>query len=230
MPQHLEWSKYHSTLTDGGPLYTETDFSHWLVEPWNAITSLAFLVPAVYWLWKIRLNFREYPILCLAGLLLFTGGTGSTLFHAFRSSRALIVMDFLPMALATFTVSAYMWYRVLFNKWYYVVAIMAPILVLRQYLFDWLNHHNAINVSYFLSGVMIFLPMLLWLVETKWKQYSDALWAVSFFSISLFFRQIDAWEPPLTPIGTHFLWHLFGAWGSFYLARYLYGIEKGVEG
>ena len=222
MSEKSEWLKYHSTLPDSGPLYTETDFSHFIVEPWNAVSSLAFLVPAIFWLSKINWDFKQYPVLFICGILLLVGGTGSTLYHAFRSSRILIMMDFLPMALATLTVSSYLWYRLLFRKWYWVASVVLPVLVLRQQLFDWLNHHNAINVSYFLSGTMMFLPMVLLLWFTKWHNWLDAVLALTGFVLALFFRQIDAWHPPLTPIGTHFLWHVLAAWGSFHLARHLY--------
>jgi len=221
-----EWLKYHATMVDTGPLYTETEFGHVIVEPWNAVTSLAFLIPAIYWLWRVRFDFRRYPILVICGVLLFVGGMGSTLFHAFRSSRALIVMDFLPMGLACLCMSGYFWYRVLYQKWYWVASILVPTLVLRQSLFDWLNHHNAINVSYFLTGTMIFLPLLLRLIQTHWKGLLDVAVALLCFASALFFRQIDAWHPPVISIGTHFLWHLLGAWGSFHLARHLYKAEE----
>jgi hemolysin III len=225
MPNNTEWLKYHSTLLDGGPLYTETDLGHLIVEPWNAISSLAFLIPAIYWLWKVKFDIKKYLIMVICGVLLFVGGTGSTLFHAFRTSHALIVMDFLPMAMATFAVSCFFWYKVLYQKWYWVATIVVPTWVIREQLFYWLNHHNAINVSYFLTGTMIFLPMLLLLYNTNWFKSMDALMALFGFAIALFFRQIDAWDPPITPIGTHFLWHLFGAGGSFYLAKYLYALS-----
>ncbi len=226
MPNNTEWLKYHITLRDGGPLYTETNLDRFIAEPWNAVTSLAFLIPAVYWLWKVRMDIRKYPIMVISGVLLFIGGTGSTLFHGLRSSRALIMMDYLPMAMATMAVSCFFWYKVLYQKWYWVASIVVPAWVIRIQLFEWLNHHDATNLAYFLTGTMIFLPMLLVLSNTKWFKTEDAVLALSGFAISLFFRQIDAWDPPLTPIGTHFLWHLFGAWGSFYLAKYLYALSN----
>ena len=225
MPNNTEWLKYHTTLLDGGPLYTETNLDHLIVEPWNALSSLAFLIPAIYWLWKVRCNVQKFPVMVLSGVLLFVGGLGSTLFHAFRSSHPLIVMDVLPMALCTIVVSCFFWYKVLFQKWYWVASIVVPTWLIREQLSDWLNHHNAINLSYFLTGTMIFLPMLLLLSNTNWFKIQDAFLALLLFVVSLFFRQIDAWDPPLTSIGTHFLWHLFGAWGSFHLAKYLYALS-----
>ena len=61
---------------DGGQLYKETDFSRPIVEPWNAVSSLAILLPAVYWAFKIRNNYRKYPFLALCLPLLFMGGLG----------------------------------------------------------------------------------------------------------------------------------------------------------
>jgi len=63
-------------LSDGGPLYTETDFSRWLVEPWNTITAILFLAIVVYWALKIRKTYRQHPFLALALPVSALGGVG----------------------------------------------------------------------------------------------------------------------------------------------------------
>ncbi|MCK5080459.1 MAG: hypothetical protein KAR09_10960, partial [Bacteroidales bacterium] len=45
---------YNHRLSDGGPIYTETGGESFLVEPWNALTSLLMLIPVLYWFIKLR--------------------------------------------------------------------------------------------------------------------------------------------------------------------------------
>jgi len=216
-----EWVKYNATLPDGGPLYTETDFSHFVVEPWNAVSSLAFLIPAIYWFLILRKKYRENAFLIYCSVLLFIGGTGSTLYHAFRSSKVLITMDFLPMAIATLSLSIYFWYKVL-NRWEWVAVIIIPSMLLRYFVFSKLGHHDYINASYFLTGVLIFLPWLFYLINNHWKGLILAIGGLLAFAFALFFRQIDAWHPPILSVGTHFLWHLLGALGCHFIALFVY--------
>ncbi len=226
MPQnHPEWQKHFATLPDTGPLYTETDLSNFIVEPWNAATSLAFLLPAVYWAYVLRKDFRQNWFLLYCSTLLFIGGIGSTLFHAFRSSQFLIVLDFLPMAIVTLSICIYFWHKLL-KKWHWVLLIVLPFFALRYLIFDQLGHHNSINASYFLSGTLFFVPILFILLKTNWQNALLAFLGLSSFVISLFFRQIDAWNPPLFSIGTHFLWHIFGAIGAHFIAAFICKTEN----
>ena len=79
--------------TDGGPIYAETDLTAFISEPWNAISSLAIVLPAIYWAFKLKWNVKQFPFLYYLMPLLFLGGTGSLLFHEFRSSPFLLWMD-----------------------------------------------------------------------------------------------------------------------------------------
>ncbi len=90
---------------DGGPIYAETDLSVLFTEPWNALSSLAILLPAVYWAVRLRGDYRTYSFIFYCIPLLFLGGLGSTLFHAFRVSKWLLLMDVLPTATLTLSVS-----------------------------------------------------------------------------------------------------------------------------
>ena len=110
---------YNHSLSDGGPIYTETNPDHWIVEPWNAISSLMIVIPAIIWLFKIRGQFKDYRFLIFAIPLMVLGGTGSTLFHAFRVSQFFLFMDVLPTAILTLSLSIYFWVKV-FKRWWYV--------------------------------------------------------------------------------------------------------------
>ncbi len=83
MPQKdIEWKKFNLEMTDGGPYYTETNPANFIVEPWNAISSLLYLLPAIYWATKIRKHIRENSFVAFCVPLLILGGLGSTFFHA----------------------------------------------------------------------------------------------------------------------------------------------------
>ena len=222
-----EWQKYYAILPDGGPLYTETDLSQIIVEPWNAVSSLAFLIPAVYWFLRLYKKPKENWFLLYCSVLILFGGLGSTLFHAFRIHKFFIVLDFLPMAIATFSLAIFFWYKLL-RKWYLVIAIVPPAFALRYFVFDNLGVHNSINASYFLSGTLFFLPLLLLLVRHKFNNWKLAFAGLFSFVIALYFRQIDAWDPPVISIGTHFLWHLTGAAGCHFLASYVYELHPKI--
>jgi len=57
---------------DGGPLYAETDMTHFIAEPWNAISSLAIALPSVYWAFKLKWNIKQFGFIYFLIPLLFS--------------------------------------------------------------------------------------------------------------------------------------------------------------
>ncbi|HVD97043.1 MAG TPA: ceramidase domain-containing protein [Cytophagaceae bacterium] len=225
MPDKTEWMKLHEQMPDGGPIYTETNPMEFIAEPWNAVSSLAFLIPAIYWFWKCRHRFYENSFLLSCCTLLAIGGLGSTFYHAFRKFPFLLMMDVLPIIVLTLLVSIYFWLKIL-SKWWLLLPIIVPAIWLRYWAMMQLPAHDGINLGYFISGTLIFLPLLFLLIRTKFLKWYDILLALSFLGLALFFRKIDAWYPPLLSIGTHWLWHLLCAAGAFYLGKYIYDLEN----
>jgi hypothetical protein len=213
---------------DGGPVYAETNLHYLIAEPWNAISSLAFIIPVIYWGIRLKGRYKEYPFLTLCLPLLFAGGIGSTLFHAFRYSKYLLWMDVLPIAILTLLVGIYFWYKILPKTWMVAVVVIVSItiraLLFKRWLFT-LDGHMAVNVAYFINGFMIFLPGLVLLIKSKFLGGWHLVIACLVFIVSLTFRQIDNIQPPLLPMGTHWLWHVTGAVGSWLLGNYLYIIN-----
>ena len=210
---------------DGGPVYAETDLSLFFSEPWNALSSLAIALPSVYWAIKLRWNIREYAFLYFLIPLLFLGGIGSTLYHAFRSSSYLLWMDVAPTAIVTISVGIYFWNKILPKKWQ-VATIVLPVTFLRFAILQNLSDQLAINISYFITGSLIFSPVLIYLYKNNWKYAFPILLSVFFLSMSLLFRRIDFTVAEFIPMGSHFLWHIFSGFGAFYMAKYLYLIRK----
>ena len=83
-------------IYDSGPLYHEFQFDSWIREPWNAFSSLFFLVPVIFWLWRLRGQYRRYPMIIIFLPFLFLNGIGSSLYHAFRSSDLALMLDWMP--------------------------------------------------------------------------------------------------------------------------------------
>jgi hemolysin III len=208
-------------LPDGGPLYAETNLTMIVPEPWNAISSLAIVFPAVYWAVRLKFNYRNYPFLFFGIPLLILGGLGSTFYHAFRASSFLLYMDVVPTAILTLSVSIYFWIKVL-PKWWQTILILLPVTILRFTLFDYLPGEMAVNIGYFITGTLIFLPVLIYLIRKNFRYFYSILISVTFLSISLVFREMDMRVVEFLPMGSHFLWHLFSGVGAFFLAKYLY--------
>lgn len=209
---------------DGGPVYRETDMDQWIVEPWNALSSLLILLPAVYWALKLRGQYREYPFITFCIPLLFLGGLGSTLYHAFRSSRLLLLLDVTPTAILTLALAIYFWAKVL-PRWWWAVLIVGGSLLVRVWLWNTLPAQAGVNASYAISGSIIFIPTLLLLYKTHLEASQYIFISVLFFSLSLFFRYTDRWQEFPLPMGTHFLWHICSGIGAFFLAEYLYKLH-----
>ena len=214
-------SDKHQIPADGGPLYAETDLQSFIAEPWNAVSSLAILLPAIYWAFRLKFNYREFGFIFFGIPLLFLGGLGSTLYHAFRSSSWLLYMDVVPTAILTLAVGIYFWIKIL-PQWWQSLFFIIPVTVLRFYLFEALPAEMAVNVGYFLTGLLIFFPVLIYLVRHNFRYFLSILTSVVFLSLSLYFREMDQRITDILPMGTHFLWHLLSGVGAFFLAKYLY--------
>lgn len=211
---------------DGGSLYAETNLQNLFPEPLNALTSCFFLAIAVYWTIKLRTDYGSYLFLSYSLVLLYIGGIGGTTYHAFRLWRPFIMMDWLPIMLLC--VSAGIYFLVQLVKWYYatllVVAYVAFQFFFRNMMANEGNMQLFININYAMMAALVLLPVLAYLVSTKWK---DGKWvgiALISFIIALTFRIADKWE--WIKIGTHFLWHTFGAIASFCMFNYIYLVSK----
>ena len=225
LKSELDW--FNQRLQDGGPVYTETNLDHFIVEPWNALSSLLIVLPAIYWMFRVRKEFRDYKFLMYCIPLMILGGSGSTLFHAFRTSTFFLVMDVLPTAILTLSITIYFWIKVL-PKWWYLFYIIVPSILLRFWIFssDDLPEFLAINLSYVMTGLLIGIPLLLIQLKTKFYKIIQVLTVILLFSGAIFFRGMDAQQINILPMGTHFLWHALTGFGAYFILYYLYYFRK----
>jgi hemolysin III len=212
---------FDQSLPDGGPVYTETDMSQFIVEPWNALSSLFIIVPAIIWLNRIRNEPEHYLFIIYLTVLMIAGGLGSTLFHAFRISKFFLFMDVLPAAIISLSVGIYFWIKVV-RKWYFVLMIVLISFAPRYFLFNQLSRHTAINISYAITGFFIALPLIIIMTKTSKYYIYLVVITVTMFSLALFFREADTYSIPFLPMGSHFLWHVFSGFGAYFLLKYLF--------
>jgi hypothetical protein len=224
-PHLMSADWFNQNLSDGGPLYTETNPDQFIVEPWNAVSSLFIIIPAIIWFVRIRKDFKNYPFMIYCIPLMILGGTGSTIFHAFRASKFFLVMDVLPTAVLSVSMGIYFWLKLLKN-WWIVILLLCLSIVPRILFFRNLPEHTAINGSYAISGVFIGLPLILILFKTSWSNFSLVAVTIVLFAISLFFRETDTVPISFLPMGTHFLWHVFSGLGAYFILAYLYRFRK----
>ncbi len=213
-------------ITDGGPWYAETHITdNLIVEPWNAISSLAIAAPAVYFLWKIRKNPKQYGFLLAAIPFLLINGIGSTLFHGLRSSRIFLLMDFMPALILTLMITVYFWAKVL-PKWWMGFVAVTPVFLLRFGIIDLIPGQGGINMSYTISGIAFLLPVFLILRKYQFRKSLNIIISALCFGLAIYFRQADKEFTDYVAFGTHFLWHIFTGIGAFLLADYLYFIRN----
>jgi hypothetical protein len=215
---------YNQRLSDGGPRYAEYHPDLIIVEPWNAASSVLMMLPAIYWFVKLRSTLKYDSFVFFAILMVFLGGLGSTLFHAFRISTVFLILDILPSALLTIAIAIYFWLRIL-PKWWYVLLIFIPVFLLRWLVFKELPSHVSINISYGISGLLVIVPLLIVLIRTNFKKGITVLLILFSFGLALLFRQLDAHNFSFMPQGTHFLWHLFSVFGAHFMLEYLIWID-----
>lgn len=207
-------------LADGGPLYTETNLSHFVAEPFNALTALPFLFLAVYWFWRLRGRYREFPFLTANLALLAVGGVGGTVYHAFRSSRAFFLMDVLPIGVIAIALAVFFWFAVLPRRWMLLPAVL-PFFLFHRLVAEYFPPIFATSGFYAVLAVLVLLPLFLALRADGYRDGKLVVGTIVLFGIGLFFRSFDPYAGAYLSIGTHFLWHAFSVVAVSLLSLYV---------
>jgi hemolysin III len=154
--------------SDGGPVYVETDFARFIVEPWNAASALLFVAIAAWWALRLRGCLRRHTLLAVCLPILLVGGIGGTVYHAFRASPAWLVMDWLPIVILCFTVAVYLWQRLL-RRWCWVLLIVPLVFAGLRVSFAFIPVRAAINLSYGAMAAFVLVPALLVLRKAAFR-------------------------------------------------------------
>jgi hemolysin III len=213
-------------MPDGGPRYAETDLSRTIVEPWNALSAALFLIVVALWARRLQGCSAQHRFLVGAVPVLAIGGIGGTVYHAFRMSAVFLVMDWLPIMLLCVAGGMYFWYLV-FGRWWAPAVAMCTVFGLEFLNFRfWEDENFAINISYSLLALTVLLPMLLWLMGNRWFAARWVVLSLLAFAAALTFRVADGWG--WLPMGTHFLWHVGGAFACHWVFQFIFLVEEKV--
>lgn len=217
-------------LDDGGPIYKETNLQHLIAEPFNASSALIFIAVAFYWFWVLGKD-KQLPLLVkrlqmACAVLLLIGGIGGSLFHAFRVSKIFLLMDVVPIFLLALIFSLYLWWKQFGRRGYSFAVIPLLVTALVRWIFNEMPPHIGIGIGYAGVGIMILLPILVALYRANWYGVLLIHAALSSFIIALMCRQMEEDLSPIFPMGTHFLWHSFGAAATTFLIHWWLAVEQ----
>ena len=208
---------------DGGPIYFESDFSAFIAEPWNMATAIVFILIAAYWINKSLNQKKRTPFIFYASILLLIGGIGGSLYHGFRNSQITLMMDWLPILLLCLGASIY-FIRLSFGSWIPSTTAVLGLVALESLNWSFVPERLATNVSYSIMALTVLIPTFLILRKMAFQGWQNIVLAFVFFAMALFFRIVD--KQGILPMGTHFLWHTFGAVATFFMFRFVWILEK----
>ncbi|MHC4983948.1 MAG: hypothetical protein ACYTF6_12385 [Planctomycetota bacterium] len=217
----------------GGPWYLETGrhVGSVIREPWNAASCLLFLILAAFWFIRLRGQYKRHAFLTACLGLVAVGGVGGTVYHAFRAHPVWLYMDFMPIFALCFAVAIYLWSRLL-RRWWWVLLTVPAVFVFLILNFRVFFPHLirwAIVITYSLMVVLIALPAVGVLYRTRFRFGVFLLLAAVFFVLAITARTTDKYWPGVFAMGTHWLWHVFGAAAGHMVGEYLYRLPRALE-
>jgi hemolysin III len=216
----------HRTMENiPGPRYIETDLGRWIVEPFNAASAGLFLLLAAWWTRRLWPRRRQYPFLLACMPLLVIGGIGGTVYHAFRGHWIWLLMDWVPIALLTFAGGVWLWSRLL-RQWWWALPIVPAVFVVQRLGFAHLPRGLAINLSYSLLAAVVVVPAILVLLRTRGRHGGWVATAFVAFVLALSCRMLDARSASLLAMGSHWLWHVFGAVACHCCLEYFFRLRR----
>jgi hemolysin III len=201
---------------DMGPIYRETDFSHFPVDAWSTWSNIAFLLIFGFWMYRIAPSMRRHRFLALCLPLLLAGYVGGTMYHATRSHVGWMLLDTLSIMALCLCAAVHFWRRVRVGWAALTGAVAGPIVFmgLLRLLVKPLAVPREVEMGlgYLAVAIPIMMPIT---VRAGRRPLTDrllVLGAIASFMTALLMRYIDFHlTTPLLPMGTHWLWHLFGA-------------------
>lgn len=209
------------TPLDFGPEYTETIYGRFPVEPWNTYTNLIFLLLLVNFTRKTYGKYDRHKIFLFVLPVLAVGFVGGTLFHATRANRIFLILDFGPIFLLALGSALVLWKRVT-GSTFKAVALVLLLFGLNRLVRKAVDlpHGTAISIGYSILALILIVPALIDCLRNHRDLIKYILGALVLFSVAITFRQLDSHH--LLPMGTHFLWHLFGGASVYCMMEYMY--------
>ena len=223
---------------DPGPIYTETlpGLAAGLlpVEPWNTWSNIIFILLFVHIAFRTRVDYRRYPLIVISLPILAIGIIGGTIYHATRSHVVWLFMDFMPILILTSAAALAFW-REAIGTWPRAVLLFLLVAVSGRALGFVLATERSVQISlgYLSAALSILLPLAILVRRAQWRGLGLLCGIVLTFAAAMACRMLDrAGAPSPLPMGTHFLWHVFGGasvWMLMLLVVRLNDVSEGVQ-
>ena len=207
---------------DAGPIYLETQMGRFPVEPWNTYSNLLFLALIIFWFFRVRHHAREHQFIAFSLPIFFLGYIGGTVYHATRSHEVWLILDWVPIAFLSIVVATSFWRRLQFSWFIAPLLVIGPV-VLAGFAISLLGGSDMPIWWLLVVAFAILTPVLAYLVRSGWKDVGLVAGSLAGFAVAIGFRSIDLSVPiAFLPMGTHWLWHIFGAASVHLLILYIY--------
>lgn len=235
-------------MPDGGPRYIETPENPYAenapfpAEPWNTLTASFFIFLVAFWVWRLRGRYRQFPFLVSCLPILLAGGIGGTLYHALRTQRAYFLLDVIPISILGLAGGVYLavklWKR---RGWLYLGVAVVCYFAFTAFLFlvirplpvwERLSVSGgtiAVNANYASLAVVVIIPLFGVLIRTRFRNVGWVVAGLTSFALAWFFRLVDQMMGLYMPMGSHWLWHSFGAAATAFLVEYFYRVEGSAK-
>ena len=206
---------------DSGPIYQETIAGRIPVEPFNTYSNLIFLAIIIYFSLKVYRDYENHRFLAWSLPILFLGFIGGTVYHATRSHDVWMYMDWLPIVILCLAVSVYYTIKLKATWKRRLLLILAVVfLVFGLRMIPWPVSLKT-SIGYIGTALGLLLPILTYFYTNRLHHWGYILMAFLSFGMAISFRVMDRFVE-IFPMGSHWLWHCFGALSVFFLMKYIY--------
>lgn len=208
---------------DNGPIYKETIYGRWPVEPYNTVTTLLFLAFVIYWALKIRNNIKDHPLIAISLPIIAVGFVGGFLYHSLRNHIFWLLLDWVPIVITGYAVSVYFW-RTLVRSWLIATCFsVLPLASVGLISFFVTRTNSLMSLSYLILAASVLAPLIIYIYKEPKKHLMPLLMSVVCITLAITLRTLDRNSMvEFLPMGSHFLWHTFGALTCHFLIKYIY--------
>ena len=139
------------------------------------------------------------------------------------------LLDVVPISLLGLAGSIYMAFRYFGRRQLWLLPVVVVFYVVcNQLLFSVVGPISSqlrINLSYASLAMLVLTPVALVLIRTRFRHGGWVVAGLISFVIAWIFRLIDRDMGPYLPMGSHWLWHTFGAITTVLIVEYFYLVE-----